>query len=105
MVTWRYQVVTLGGGGCDVSFSFCHVCLDADGKLASWSNDVEYSPRGRCVSELTADVARLLVDAYRWKPVAFHALRFGMKFERGISEEQVGALQAILDDMRINYLT
>jgi hypothetical protein len=46
----------------------------------------------------------MLIDAYRWKPIEFSALRIGMTFERGASQQSAEAatelIQGLFRDFR-----
>lgn len=100
-MTWRYQPVwtesVLGR-----SYSLCEVYCDESGRLDGWTESPAMTPRGKEVSELSADLAHMIVDTYRWEPVAFADLRVGMDFKRRITAEQAESLARLVESAAHN---
>lgn len=80
-MTWRYQPVWVGDEGAR-DFYLVSVDLSDDGSLEHWSDTGDCPGHGLSIHELTADLARMLMDANLYRPVAFSSLKAGMVFER-----------------------
>lgn len=79
-MTWRYQPVWVDENPRD--YYVVGIDLDEAGALKHWG-DVGDSPgHGMTIAELTADLARMLMDANLYKTGAFSSLKVGMAFER-----------------------
>lgn len=81
-MTWRYQPVWVGDENGYKRFSVARVEVRDDGALLNWQQDE--APRLWCDSmQAVRDrLARMLMDANLYKPVAFSTLKAGMVFER-----------------------
>ena len=97
-MNWRYQLVGERSGE-DVTWSMYEVFLE-DGYLTRWGED-PIAPQGDTVSELSRDLANMLLDAHRWKPVMIEDLRVGMEFERALTADQNDDLVRRLDELTI----
>lgn len=88
---WRYQpvVVTSAGTGEPI-FSLCEVYLAEDGTLARWTEEPAMIPQGETIEELSNDLAHMVGDTCKWRPVLFSKLHVGMRFEStGVNVEAV----------------
>jgi hypothetical protein len=86
---WRYQPVFSDDevGRC---YSLCECYFDQDGKLEAWTENSEIGPSGNSLDDLRGDLAHMLADAYKWKPVEFATLTVGMTFEpSGVDVEHI----------------
>ncbi len=81
-MTWRYQPVWVSAADDERQYTLIEVYIDDAGLLANWTNTAGMIPIGNSITHLTADLARMLMDANLYKPVALSALRVGMTFER-----------------------
>lgn len=92
---WRYQPVFVVHGD-ELVFSLCEVYFDEDGALSRWTADPAMVPQGETLEDLSNDLARMIGDTYKWKPVAYSSLRVGMRFEpTGVNvEAMISALNA-----------
>lgn len=77
---WRYQPVFMVHGD-ELVFSLCECYFAKDGTLARWTEEPAMIPQGESIEDLSKDLARMMGDAYKWKPVAFNTLHVGMRFE------------------------
>jgi hypothetical protein len=67
------------------------VYFDDDGCLNSWTDnpiDHPQCPQGNSVPDMIGDLANMLRDAARWKPVTVEDLKVGMTFD--LAEEGPG---------------
>lgn len=92
---WRYQPVFVLYGD-EMVFSLCEVYFDADGGLEGWTEEPAMIPQGTTMEELSNDLAMMMGDLFKWKPVAHSALKVGMRFEpTGVNvEAMIAALNA-----------
>lgn len=92
---WRYQPVFTVQNG-ETVFSVIEVHVQPDGTLWAWTESTAMTPYGETVEELAGDLAHMLADAWKWKPVAYESLRTGMTFDRtGIDvEAMIAAMNA-----------
>ena len=95
-MNWRYQPIYYMSGGSPV-YGLAEVYLDDDGRLENWTESTHIEASGGTLNELTADLNRMVVDAYRWVPVVYSDLRVGYKFEQAISPEQAEALANMVE--------
>ena len=98
---WRYQPVFYEFDGSTV-FGLCEVYFDDDRQLKNWTEARYIEPSGESLHELTQDLTHMLVDAYRWVPVPYSALKVDSTFERAISPEQAEALAQMVQAMTHN---
>lgn len=91
---WRYQPVIVTEADNSITYLICEVHCNADGTLCSWTKQSVQGlyAVGDTLGELTADLCRMLVDAYSWVPIPFKDLRVGATFERAITMKQREAL-------------
>ena len=92
---WRYQPVFQENAG-GKAVSLCEIIVNEDGSLKTWTVDPAMAPMGETLEELTNDLARMLADAYKWRPVKFDSLHAGMTFQKtGVHvENMLWALEA-----------
>lgn len=92
---WRYQPVFVLHGD-ELVFSLCEVYFDANGKLSRWTQEPAMVPQGETMEDLSNDLARMIGDLFKWKPVAHSSLTAGMRFEpTGVNvEAMISALNA-----------
>jgi len=95
---WRYQPVVVDTEG---TVQLCEVHVDDADALVMWSEPDMY-PSGDDLQELTADLMRMTVDAYSWRPVLYSSLETGMKFKRAITMEQREALASLTESVAHN---
>jgi len=81
-MTWRYQPVWVGDENGYRHWSMAQVDVDAGGALVNWTQSEAPPLYNDSVRELRDSLARMLMDANLYKPVAFSALKVGMVFER-----------------------
>lgn len=101
---WRYQPIWWADSG-GKTFGLCEVYIDDHDHLTNWSPEPFTWPQGDDMEQLTNDLVRMLVDAYRWRPVAFAELRIGMTFERAIDQKQAAALAKMVERTAHNFST
>lgn len=93
---WRYQpVYTEDEMGR--SYSLCEVYFDDAGSLTKWTVNPAIEPRGEDMESLTADLSRMLVDAYSWMPIRFEDIRAGVVFQKRVSQEDRNDLAAFIE--------
>lgn len=81
---WRYQpVYTEDEHGRN--YSICEVYFDDAGKFERWTTNSAIEPNGEDMESLTADITRMLVDAYAWEPVRYQDIGPGCVFRARIS--------------------
>lgn len=76
---WRYQPVFVLYDD-EFVFSLCEVYFAEDGTLARWTEEPAMVPQGGTMEDLSNDIARMMGDLYKWRPVAFSSLKVGMRF-------------------------
>ncbi len=81
-MTWRYQPVWVSAMADERQYTLIEVYIDDDGLLGNWTNSAGMIPSGNSIAHLTADLARMLMDANLYKPVALSSLKAGMVLER-----------------------
>lgn len=82
-MTWRYQPVWVENGNGERLYTVTSVQTDAHGRLTNWLQAEVSWPRGAGeIAKLRDCLARMLMDANLYKPVAFSSLKAGMMFER-----------------------
>jgi hypothetical protein len=90
-MSWHYLPVYRDfPGRSERVYTICTIFLDDANLVRSWTIDPAMHPQG-CGdlddnpagghTELISDLEKMLRDARRWKPVAFDALKVGMKLE------------------------
>lgn len=80
-MTWRYQPVwTMDCLG--KHYSMARIDVDAGGALLNWVQDEAPELWAMSMQELRDELARMLMDANLYKPVALSALKVGTVFER-----------------------
>lgn len=99
---WRFQPVYAVFDE-DRVYSLCRVYVMPDDTLDSWSEDAAIVPQGNDIEDLTGEMSRMIVDAWRWEPVAFADLKVGMSFQRRISPEQAEALARMVETTCHNF--
>ena len=96
---WRYQpVIVRDGGGRYLSVCECY--FNDDGTLKMWSEPRQWGA-GENIEELTGDLVRMLIDAYKWSPVQYKSLKAGMKFERAIPQEQCEGIAQLCENVSL----
>lgn len=98
---WRYQPVFEDQDG-ERSFYMCEVYFDDAGNFNRWS-DMGVSPGGEDLEDMTADMTRMLVDAYSWKPARFSELRPGYVFERRIAMDERNKLADYINEVKDTF--
>lgn len=98
---WRYQPIWWEDSG-GRTFGICEMTLDQHDRLTGWDAEPFSWPQGDDMGQLTNDLVRMLVDAYRWQPVAYADLRVGMTFEKAIDTRQAEALARMVEAMSHN---
>ena len=94
-MSWRYQPVWVRHE-FGRTYSLCEVYFENE-RLTKWTAREAIAPLGETHSQLAGDAARMLVDAWRWKPVAYKSLKVGMTFKPAISPEQAEALAKLVE--------
>lgn len=100
-MSWRYQPIWWEDSG-GRTYGLCEMYFDQRDRLTRWSAEPFTWPQGDDMEELTNDIVMMLVDAYRWRPVAFADLRAGMTFEKAIDSKQAEALAQMVERMAHN---
>lgn len=95
-MAWRYQPVFTEHAG-ERSCSLCEVYFDDAGNFTSWTESEAIAPGGDDLDALTADIARMMADAFSYEPVRFSDLKPGMRFARRISMEDRQALAEFVE--------
>ena len=103
-MSWRYQPIWWEDTG-GRTFGLCEMFFDQSDHLTSWNAEPFTWPQGDDMEQLTNDIVRMLVDAYRWRPVAFAELRAGMTFEKAIDNKQAEALAKMVEGAAHNLNT
>ncbi len=103
-MSWRYQPVCFVEGD-EIIFSLCEVFFDENETLKNWTKNRHIAPMGGSIEELSGDLSRMLVDAFRWQPVMYTKLEVGMTFERAISPDQAEALAQMVEGWTHNLET
>lgn len=96
---WRYQPVFVEEDGERI-YSLCEVYFDDAGNFERWTASAAMAPSGENVEELTNDLARMMTDAFAYKPVRFSDMKPGMIFEQRISMEERRNLADYIDETR-----
>lgn len=99
---WRYQPIWWRDSG-GRTYGLCEMHLDLQDRLVSWSAEPFTWPQGDDMEQLSNDIVRMLVDTYRWEPVAYADLRAGMTFTRRIDERQSEALARMVERTAHNF--
>lgn len=81
-MTWRYQPVWVEDETGLRHYHLAWVCVESDGSLVNWSHGLDDARGATTIARLTERIARMLMDANLYKPVAFSTLKAGMVFER-----------------------
>ena len=84
-------------------YSLCEVHFDEAGRLSSWTENSDMAPSGSDIDDLTGDLARMLNDAFCWKPIRFSDLHVGIIFEPRISMDQRRAMADYIDEVKDTY--
>lgn len=103
---WRYQpvwIVDKIGDTESVALGLCEVHFDNAGNLKSWTEEPFMTPIGEDIAGLSATLAHMLGDLYKWKPVAHADLKVGMTFERLIPQAEAEALANFIDATAHNF--
>jgi hypothetical protein len=82
MKTTRYQAVWSTDAQGVRTYTLCEVELDPAGRLVGWSDGALLAPQGEAQARLIDDLSYMFADAVRWKAVAYHSLRPGMRFDQ-----------------------
>jgi hypothetical protein len=101
-MNWRYQPVwgeDRAGDAVQRWYSLCEVYFDETGRLEAWIEDPSIRPMGNDPADLRGDLARMLADAWKWKPVKSEDLKVGMTFERAITQEQADKIASMIEGM------
>lgn len=101
MTAWRYQPVFMQEGD-SLTYTLCEVHLDDKQRLVAWADEPGVEPTGESLEELGGDLARMIVDVYRWKAVEFNKLTVGMTFERSISVAEMEAIAEMVESVRVS---
>ena len=92
-MNWRYQPV-YKSDAAGSAVTLCECYFNKEGKIRRWTESAAMEPLGATIEELQQDLIRMLVDSYKWEPVAFDSLHVGMTFQRtGVDVE--GMLNAM----------
>lgn len=97
MAGWRYQPVIVSDEHGQ-RISLCEVYFDGmSGELDTWTDSPSIHAEGETIEELTSDLSRMIMDAFKWVPVPFESLHVGMKFQRAIDQETAEKLADDID--------
>lgn len=107
MSKWRYQPVYSDDPSGRSYFLIEVHFPDSSDELGGWT-DMEgapapHGPMGNSIEDLTGEIARMLVDAFRWVPVEYDKLKTGMIFQRLISPAEGEALAQSIERWTHNF--
>jgi hypothetical protein len=94
-MSWRYQPVWFDDG-VSKAFALIEVFFDENGELDGWTAD-PHAAIGEDIEDLGAELARMVMDAKCWRPVAYKDLKPGFQFEALVSMEEREALADFVD--------
>lgn len=96
---WRYQPVWGADQEGNRWYALCEVYLDDQDRLEKWTKNPMIAPFGDDLPELRLCLARMLADAWKWRPVPFSELRVGMRFQRAITQEECETIAQLIGQM------
>lgn len=100
---WRYQPVYTEDADGERVYSLCELYFDDAGNFTKWTANDAVPPGGDDFESLTADLTRMLVDAYSWVPVRFDAIQVGFVFQKRVSQEDRNNLADYIEEVKDTF--